>query len=77
MMQTEMHTQVRMERNGSIQVAFIPSKFAERGRRVRLKQDGGTWEDGWVVVATYSSLPSATVAKNERNYMSHRRGTDI
>jgi hypothetical protein len=66
-----------MERFGAIQVAFIPARFAEVERKIRVKQDDGSWQDDWFVKAVYGSLPSETVAKNERNWKSHRRGTDV
>ena len=36
-------------------VSWIPDRFAERDRVVKLKDDGGSWSDGWVVTAVGSN----------------------
>ena len=69
-------TQCRLERAGALQVAFIPAKFAEVDRVIRIKE-GGVWSDGWRVDAVWGSLPAEMVEKNERNFKTHRRATDV
>ena len=32
-------------------VSYIPEKYAELGRTLKLKNDHDEWEDGWVVIA--------------------------
>jgi hypothetical protein len=31
-------------------VSWLPEPFAATGRTVRLRNDAGAWEDGWVVI---------------------------
>ena len=69
-------TQCRLERAGAFQVAFIPAKFAQVDRVLRIKA-AGVWHDGWRVDAVWGSLPTEVVEKNERNFKSHRRATDV
>lgn len=33
----------------SLQVSYIPAEFAKEGRVVKLREDDGGWDDGWVV----------------------------
>lgn len=69
-------TQCRLERAGALQVSFIPARFAEVGRTIRIKEDG-VWQDGWRVDAVWGSLPAEVVEKNARNFKTHRRATDV
>ena len=43
---------------------------------IRIKE-GGVWSDGWRVDAVWGSLPAEMVEKNERNFKTHRRATDV
>jgi hypothetical protein len=43
--------------DGSTQVSWIPSEFAEEGRYLKLKDRDG-WKDGWQVVTAYPSILS-------------------
>jgi hypothetical protein len=71
------HLHCVLERNGSTQVSFIPSKFAQKGRYLKLKEDG-KWIDGWLVTATYPPLISSeTIEARSRDHANHRKVTDI
>lgn len=57
-------------------VSWIPEKFAEVGRVVKLKDDDKTWEDGWVVREVWSSrLPADQVPDFHELSKAHLRAT--
>ena len=71
------HTQCRLRRDGSTQVAWIPTEHATVGAILRIKE-GAVWEEGWEVVEAYDlALPSAVVEERSRDYRKHRKATDI
>ena len=78
-MTKETHIQCRLCREVRpfpVQVSWIPSKFAERGRRLELKNDDGIWEDNWVVIEIYPNpLDSKVVEVRERDFKKHRKAT--
>jgi len=59
-----------------VKTSWIPEKFAELGKVLKLKE-GDEWEDGWEVVHVGSRLDSKTVNDNSQLYKKHSRGTDI
>ena len=74
-MNTHMHCV--LQRNGSTQVSWIPSEFAQEGRYLKLKENG-QWTDGWKVVKAYPSvIDSEIIAARSRDYKNHRKATDL
>ena len=74
----ETHTQCKLRRLDTVQVTWLPTKFARKGHFVKLKSDDGTWEDGWEVVETWGApRSSAYVAEHERDYLKQREASDI
>lgn len=67
------HTQVKLERDGAPQVAWIETRGAKLDALVEVKDDGLFWK----VVEVWDTLPTEVVKKNERNFKTHRDGTDI
>ena len=57
------HVQCLLRKGETKQVAWIPEKFAKRGKVVRLRD-----EDGWRVVETYTSKPPEFVREHERDH---------
>lgn len=71
------HTQCKLNRNGAMQVAWIPSEHATVGAVLKIKESTG-WEEGWSVVEVWPPpLPSKIVEERERDYRNHRKATDI
>ena len=66
----------RSRNHQKVKTSWIPEKFAEVGKVLKLKE-GDEWEDGWEVVHVGSRLDSKTVNENSQLYKKHRRGTDI
>lgn len=57
-------------------VSWIPEPFAEVGRVLKLKGDGGEWENGWVVRHAGSNrLPAAKVPDFHELSKAHLRAT--
>jgi hypothetical protein len=66
------HRQVRLKKNNTICQAWIPEKFAKKGKVIKLKN-----EDGWIVTDVYFRMESTLVNDNSQDYKSHRKATDI
>ena len=77
MSKPETHTQCSLSRNGAELVSWIPSKIAVKGATVRLKEEDGSWSEGWVVRATYAIMPSPDVKERSRDYTRTRETSDI
>ncbi len=77
-MNTTKHMHCVLRRvDGAKQVSFIPEKFAEIGRFLKLKNDG-EWSNGWEVINVYPPLiDSEVVQARSRDYKSHRKATDV
>lgn len=82
----EMHTQCRLVRElghneRMITVSWIPTKYAVVGRRVELAQgdrrSDQTWSPEWVVDSVGNTYPSKIMLARERDYLKHRKATDI
>lgn len=70
----EFYKQCELEKDGNKQTAWIPTRGAVQGYSVELKEDG----EFWLVKKVYDNLvEGATLKNSERNYLSHRKATDI
>lgn len=67
------HVQCLLEREGAQQVAWIPAEKVKEGCFVELKEDGKFWR----VMKAGDRFDSKIILANERQYASHRKGTDI
>ena len=59
-------------------ITWLPEKFCALGKYVKLKNDDGSWTDGWKVEEVYPSrrtLDEANIASDV--YRHHRKATDI
>jgi hypothetical protein len=62
---------VKRIRDGeSIQTSYLPEEFAKVGRIVKVREDDGGWDDGWVIRIVGGSLTEAQLGELER---AHRR----
>jgi hypothetical protein len=66
-------TQCLLSLNGDKQTAWIETRGAKVGAQVELKEDG----QFWTVLEVHDTLDEEVVKQNERNFKSHRKGTDI
>lgn len=74
MKRNELYRQCRLVkkiRGGeSIQTSYIPAEFAREGRIVQLREDDGTWDDGWVIRLVGGSRTEEQLTALE---LAHRR----
>ena len=73
---TETYTQCALVKNGAVEVAWIPTKFANKGKHIKLKQDEG-WDDGWLVQETYTKQEAQYLIEHGQDYKHTRRASDI
>jgi hypothetical protein len=70
------YQQCRLRRLNTEQVSFLPQQFAVVGRVLRLKQDDGTWQDGWVVANVHGqSVPPELLSDPHNAIKAHRKAT--
>lgn len=61
-------------------VVFLPKEFIdslEPGEIFKIKQNDGTWENGWRIINAFHPFPAALVERNERDYLRQRETSDI
>jgi hypothetical protein len=58
-------------------IAWIPSEFAAKGRILKLKQEDGSWNNGWMVEEVYSMHDESFVLEHERDFTKQRKASDI
>lgn len=73
------YRQCRLRHLNTHQVAWIPEKFAKKGKFIEIKKDDGEWENGWEVMSDGGStrLSHSTVVHQERAWTKHRKFSDI
>lgn len=77
---TDMHVQCKLQKNNAFTYSWLPSKYANAGRFVKLKDNvsgGSSWDDGWKVIETYNELPSSTIIERSQDYKKTRKASDI
>lgn len=78
-MSKDMHVQCGLVKGHTRLVSWLPREFAKPGRVVKLKNDDGSWDNGWMVetAAQDSALPSKWVQERAQDYKKMRKMTDI
>lgn len=66
-----------LTKNGQVDVSWIPTKFANKGKTIKLKQNGDIWDDGWLVEETYTKQSAQYLIEHERDYKNTRKASDI
>lgn len=60
----------------SIQVSYIPTKYARKGDTLKIKKDDGEWENGWVVEEVFGDpVPESTLPNWRKSVKKHRATT--
>ena len=60
-----------------IQVSWIPVEHSVVGKIIGLKENG-VWDEGWEVISSGSQVMSHEyLLKRSRDYVNHRKATDI
>lgn len=76
-MAEKFYRQCVLRRGKTEQVSWIPEKFAQKTRPVKLKKDDGSWDDGWVVESVGSRASEDEVSLMERDHLRTRKHSDI
>lgn len=72
------YKQCSLKRNNYHHMAWIPEKFANLGKFIKIKKDNDTWEDGWEVIGVSEGAISAKEADyNSQLYKKQRLASDI
>ena len=59
-----------------VDMAWIPEKFAQIDKYIKIKQNDGTWEDGWKVTYVGGRREVLEVLAGERDYLNQRKVSD-
>jgi len=62
--------------SGLIEIAWIPAKYAIKGKMLRICE-GGKWRDGWKVEITYGSKLEEYLLDHERDFCHQRKASDV
>lgn len=57
--------------------SWIPDVYAKVGDVIQLKQEDGTWINGWKVQTASEPLAAPIVEAMSRNYLKQRKASDI
>jgi len=60
-----------------LMVSWIPEEIAKVGATVRLKDENGTWTEGWLVLAVYGRRPLSYLREHDRDYINQRKQSDV
>jgi hypothetical protein len=78
MVQCELH---RNEESGAtvVLVTWLPERFAVINKILKLKEDDGSWTNGWCVmsVANSSKMKSSILNDRSQDYKRTRKASDI
>lgn len=73
MSKTETYTQCVLQNGASIQVSWVPTRYAVKEKKLKLRLASGEWENGWIVIRVYGTLPAAQVERDAH----HRYGRQL
>lgn len=72
----ELMTQCLLEKDTYFHTAWIPIKFAIKGKYIKIKYNN-LWDDGWKVLECYSTMDSKYVQERSEDYKNQRKQSDI
>lgn len=70
------YRQCILEKGNVSTTSWIPSKFAIKGKFIKLK-DNGKWVNGWEVIEVGTEMAEKTVIERSRDYLKQREASDI
>ena len=62
---TTKYKQCKLVKGSFTRVAWIPEKFAQVNMILEIKDEGDTWDNGWVVEEVYSTIIRETTDINQ------------
>ena len=55
----------RLRVGQSVQISYLPEEFAREGRVVKLRDEAGDWDDGWVISLVGRSMSDSDLQEQE------------
>jgi hypothetical protein len=71
------HVQCNLKKGDLYQTSWIPKKIAKLNTIVKLKEEDGTWDEGWEVTHVGSELDTKTVLERRNDHKNMKKMTDI
>lgn len=71
------HTQCELQQGSTKQTSWIPTGKAVVGKVIRLKEEDGTWTEGWEVLSAGAVMDSDLCAERQRDWTHQRSVSDI
>jgi hypothetical protein len=71
--------QCHLTKGDTNDIAWIEAKLAVQGKVVKIKQEDGTWDEGWIVSEAFPNvvLDSKVVNERSQDYKKTRVASDI
>ena len=60
----------------SHEVSWIPEKYAQKGRILKIKRNG-RWDNGWEVINVWGKKSKEEIMERSRYHMYQRQASDI
>lgn len=74
-MKNNLYAQCVLRKDNLEQVSYIPAKFANLNQVVKLKQEDGTWDEGWKVTYVGAVVNEDTIHDPYNAVKEHRKRT--
>jgi len=68
------YRQCELRKRQSVQIAWIPTRFAMLGRVLRIRSED-SWSTGWCVSALYREVDESLLPDAHRSIREHRKST--
>jgi len=68
MSKTKFYHQCSLRNGNTTTLTHLPEEYAQVGRKIKLKQDDGTWEGGWEVRSVGEPIAAEYAEAKERAY---------
>lgn len=70
--------QCKLQRGNSTLVSWLPERYARFNKIVKLKQEDGSWENGWRVMKVFKvKWEGAFLEQYSNSYKHQRKVSDI
>jgi hypothetical protein len=69
------YRQCKLQKGNSYQMSWIPEKFANIGKTVKLRDADGSWDDGWLVKEAFSVRTDSEIVDSHDAIKRHRKAT--
>jgi hypothetical protein len=69
------YRQCILRRGHTVTTSWIPERFAEAGKVLKLKDDDGEWQNGWVVQSVHARLGESRIPDSHLDIKRHRKKT--